>query len=44
MIIEPTVGIREGYKENFFREESYFTKVLEEKKFGTITVQKRQKI
>ncbi|MDO8503371.1 MAG: glycosyltransferase family 39 protein [bacterium] len=44
MIIEPTVGIREGYKDNFFREESYFTKVLEEKKFGTITVQKRQKI
>lgn len=42
LIIEPTVGIREIDKENFFRIEGYFTKVLEEKKFGTITVQQRQ--
>lgn len=42
LIIEPTTGIREGDKENFFREEGYFTKVMEEKKFGTITVQLRQ--
>lgn len=42
LIIEPTVGIREGDKEKFFREEGYFTKSIEEKKFGTITVQLRQ--
>lgn len=42
IIIEPTVGIRERDKENFFREEGYFTKIVEEKKFGTITVQLRQ--
>lgn len=44
LIIEPTTGIREAYQENFFREESYFTKLLDEKQFGTILVQKRQKI
>lgn len=44
LIIEPTLGIRESFRDNFFREESYFTKILEEKKFGVITVQKRQKI
>ena len=43
LIIEPTLGIREAYRDNFFREESYFTKVTEEKKFGYLTVQKRQK-
>lgn len=42
IIIEPTVGIREIDKTNFFRLESYFTKVIEEKDFGTITVQLRQ--
>lgn len=42
IIIEPTTGIREIDKENFFREEGYFTKMAEEKKFGTITVQLRQ--
>lgn len=42
LIIEPTVGIREGYIQNFFREEGYFTKLIEEKKFGTLTVQLRQ--
>lgn len=44
LIVEPTVGIREAYQENFFREESYFSKIIEVKKFGTINVQKRQKI
>lgn len=42
LIIEPTTGIREIDKENFFREEGYFTKKIEEKTFGTITVQLRQ--
>lgn len=42
LIIEPAVGIREIDKENFFREEGYFTKLIEEKKFGTLTVQLRQ--
>ncbi|MCL4365968.1 hypothetical protein M1437_01955 [Patescibacteria group bacterium] len=42
LIIEPTTGIREHDKENFFKEEGYFTKVVEEKSFGTITVQLRQ--
>lgn len=44
LIIEPTVGIREAYKVNFFKEEGYFTKVIEEKEFGKIIVQQRQKI
>ncbi len=42
LVIEPTVGIRDIDKENFFKEEGYFTKLSEEKKFGTITVQLRQ--
>lgn len=42
LIIEPTIGIKEHDKENFFREEGYFTKLVMEKKFGTITVQLRQ--
>lgn len=42
LIIEPTVGIREGDKENFFKQEGYFTKLTEEEKFGTIIVQLRQ--
>lgn len=44
MIIEPTVGIEEYKKVNFLKEEGYFSKVLDEKKFGTITVQEREKI
>lgn len=44
LIIEPTVGIRDQYKQDFFKEESYFTQIVEEKKFGTIVVQKREKI
>lgn len=42
LIIEPTLGIRDIDKENFFREEGYFSKVVEEKKFDTLTVQFRQ--
>ena len=44
IIIEPTLGINEVDKDNFFREENYFTELLEEKYFGTIAVQKRKKI
>ncbi|OGM26535.1 hypothetical protein A3D00_03465 [Candidatus Woesebacteria bacterium RIFCSPHIGHO2_02_FULL_38_9] len=44
LIIEPTIGISQSYLENFFKEENYFTKLVEEKKFGTIIVQKRLKI
>lgn len=44
LIIEPTIGIRENYINNFFKEEDYFTKIIEENKFGTIKVQKRRKI
>jgi hypothetical protein len=43
VIIEPPVGIREHDKIKFFREENYFTKLIEEKSFGTIKVQKRVK-
>jgi len=43
LIIEPTVGLSDSDKENFLREESYFSKVLEQKQFGTITVQYRRK-
>ena len=44
VIIEPQNGIREVDKNKFFAEESYFTKIVEEKEFGTITIQKREKI
>lgn len=44
LIIEPTSGIRPGIIENFFKEETYFTRVIEERQFGTLRVQKRQKI
>ncbi|MBI2268144.1 MAG: glycosyltransferase family 39 protein [Candidatus Blackburnbacteria bacterium] len=44
LIIEPTVGIRNQTIEKFFEEENYFTRIEEEKSFGTVTVQKRQKI
>ena len=44
VIIEPLNGIRDVDKAKFFAEESYFTRVVEEKEFGTITVQKREKI
>lgn len=41
LIIEPTIGIREGTKQQFFEEEGYFTKMIEEKQFGQFKVQKR---
>lgn len=44
LIIEPTVGIREQYKKDFFTEENYFTQTIEERDFGTIIVQQRNKI
>ena len=44
VIIEPLNGIRDVDKTKFFAEESYFTKIVEEKEFGTITIQKREKI
>lgn len=42
LIIEPTRGIRLGLIDNFLREESYFTKVLEEKKIEEFVVQTRR--
>lgn len=43
-IIEPTVGIPQKFLDDFFKEENYFSTVAEEKKFGTITVQYRERI
>ena len=43
VIIEPTIGIPKHEINSFFQEESYFTKLVEEKEFGTIKVQKRVK-
>ncbi|MBI4036382.1 hypothetical protein HY386_00700 [Candidatus Daviesbacteria bacterium] len=43
-ILEPTVGIRDVDIKKFFQEENFFSKVVEEKKFGTIAVQYRQRI
>lgn len=44
LIIEPTVGMGEADKQRFLREESYFSKVVEEKRFGTISVEHRKQI
>lgn len=44
LIIEPTVGIDKLTVLNFLKEENYFTKVISEKQFGTITVQERERI
>ena len=44
VIIEPLRGIPDYLVNDFLKEEGYFTKVLEEKKFGQIIVQKRTKI
>ncbi len=44
LIIEPMIGINQYDSDNFFRIEGYFTKVVEEQKFGTIIVQQREKI
>lgn len=43
LIIEPLNGLSEEDKNNFLREEDYFSKALEQKQFGTITVQYRRK-
>ena len=43
-VVEPTVGIGEGNVDDFFRIENYFSKVVEEKTFGTIKVQERERI
>lgn len=43
VIIEPTVGIKQIDIDNFFNTENIFSKVVEEKSFGTIVVQKRLK-
>jgi hypothetical protein len=43
-IIEPTIGMGQRQIDDFFRVENYFTKVIEEKTFGTIIVQMREKI
>ncbi|QQG43551.1 MAG: hypothetical protein HYW45_00840 [Candidatus Daviesbacteria bacterium] len=44
VIVEPTRGIATHLINDYLREEGYFTKVIEEKKFGSIVVQKRIKI
>ena len=44
LIIEPIVGIRPQLVDQFIKEENYFSKVVEIKKFGTITVEYREKI
>lgn len=41
LIIEPTRGIRQGLIDSFMTEESYFTKIVEEKKIGDFIVQVR---
>ncbi len=43
IIEEPPVGIEQGVADSYYRNENYFTKVVEEKKFGTITVQYRRR-
>lgn len=44
LIVEPMIGIRQYDSDKFFRIEGYFTKIIEEQKFGTITVQVRERI
>ena len=43
LIIEPVRGIPQHLIDDFLREESYFTTIQDEKKFGKFIVQKRQK-
>lgn len=43
LIIEPTRGIPPHLINEYLKEESYFTKVIEEKKVGQFIVQKRKK-
>lgn len=44
LIIEPVVGINQDLVDNFIEEENYFSKILEERQFGTIKVQERERI
>ena len=44
LIIEPTLGIREEYVNGFIKNEDYFSKIKEVREYGTIVVQKRNKI
>lgn len=43
LIIEPLRGISQGLVERYISEENIFTKVVEEKQFGELVVQKRVK-
>ncbi len=43
VIIEPTRGIATYLIDDFLKEEGYFTKIVEEEKFGMFVVQKREK-
>jgi len=43
LIVEPLEGLESRVIEDFFKEESYFTNLISEKKFGAITVQTREK-
>ncbi len=43
LIIEPVVGISDYIVADFINKENYFSKVIQEQKFGTIKVQKREK-
>lgn len=43
-ILEPTIGIGQKQIDDFIRIENYFSKVIEEKSFGTIKVQVRERI
>lgn len=43
LIIEPTRGVPTYLIDEYLKEESYFTKVVDEKKFGEFIVQKREK-
>lgn len=43
VIIEPLRGVPMYLVEDFLKDEAYFTNIVEEKKFGEITVQKRIK-
>lgn len=44
LIIEPPVGIEKYLIDDFIKNEDYFSKIIEEKQFGTITVQAREQI
>lgn len=43
-VFEPTVGIGQSQIDDFLRIENYFSKVVDERTFGTIKVQSRERI